>query len=41
MSDSGTQFGAEVFTFMCKLFHIEKVESGPYHQQANGKLKSS
>ena len=38
ISDSGTQFVASLFYDLCKSFNITKVESTPYHQQANGKV---
>ncbi len=36
ISDSGSQFIGNVVKDLCDSFHIKKVESSPYHQQANG-----
>ena len=39
ISDSGTQFVSELFVNLCSTFNIQKTESSPYHQQANGKVE--
>ena len=39
VSDSGTQFISEAMSKLCSAFKIGKVESAPYHQQANGKVE--
>ena len=35
-SDQGRQFKAVVITEMCKLLHIEKTRTTPYHPQSDG-----
>jgi hypothetical protein len=39
ISDSGSQFIGNVVKDLCDSFHIKKVESSTYHQQANGKIE--
>ena len=39
MSDSGSQLKSKAFIELCKCFNISKIESSPYHQQANGKVE--
>jgi transposase InsO family protein len=39
MSDSGSQLKSTAFSQLCKCFNIQKIESSPYHQQANGKVE--
>ena len=39
VSDSGTQFMSQAMAQLCTSFKIKKVESTPYHQQANGKVE--
>ena len=39
LSDAGRQFISELCQTMCKAFNIEKLETTPYHQQANGKTE--
>lgn len=39
ISDSGTQFCSKAFHKLCDTFNIKKIESTPYHQQANGKCE--
>ena len=39
VSDSGTQFMSQAVIKLCEAFKIRKIESAPYHQQANGKVE--
>jgi transposase InsO family protein len=39
LSDSGTQFTSDLMKKLCECFNITKIESSPYHQQANGKVE--
>jgi hypothetical protein len=39
MSDSGSQLKSAAFSQLCQCFNIRKIESSPYHQQANGKVE--
>jgi transposase InsO family protein len=39
MSDSGSQLKSTAFSQLCHCFNIQKIESSPYHQQANGKVE--
>jgi transposase InsO family protein len=41
MSDSGSQLKSTAFAQLCHCFNIQKIESSPYHQQANGKVENS
>lgn len=39
LTDQGTNFLSEVFTQMCKLLQIKKMQTTPYHPQTNGALE--
>ena len=39
ISDSGVQFTSVLMKQLCSCFNIAKIESSPYHQQANGKVE--
>ena len=39
ISDSGSQLKSNAFSKLCECFHIKKIESSPYHPQANGKVE--
>ena len=39
ISDQGTNFTSSVMKELCKLLHISKILSTPYHQEANGMVE--
>ena len=38
-SDQGAQFESKLFTEMCKLLHIKKTHTSPYHPQSDGMVE--
>ncbi|XP_055999552.1 uncharacterized protein K02A2.6-like [Ostrea edulis] len=38
-SDQGAQFESKLFTEMCKLLHIKKTHTNPYHPQSDGMVE--
>jgi transposase InsO family protein len=41
VTDCGTEFLSKIFSSCCKLLQIEKMNTTPYHPQANGSLERS
>lgn len=39
LTDQGTNFTSKLFTKVCKLFAIKKIQTTPYHPQTNGALE--
>ncbi|KAL4136285.1 hypothetical protein QTP88_007833 [Uroleucon formosanum] len=41
LTDQGTDFLSKIFTEVCKLLQINKINTSPFHPQTNGSLESS
>ena len=39
ISDFRSQFKSKFFTQLCECYNIKKIETSPYHHQANGKVE--
>ena len=38
-SDQGRQYESQLFTEMCKVLHIKKMRTTPYHLQSDGMVE--